>query len=73
MICDVFGVKSVTVGGKTVKAGAPILYYKANTSSKTIDGTLSNERIYNVYDNDSFVFSVKELEDGAKYPGHPLQ
>ena len=70
VICDVFGVKSVTVGTKVVKAGAPILYYKANTSSKKMDGNI-NERIYNVYDNDSFVFSVKELEDRAKYPGHP--
>jgi type II secretory pathway pseudopilin PulG len=56
VICDVFGVKLVTSGGKTVKAGAPILYYKANTSSKTIDDPAAeDERIYNRMDNYYFV------------------
>ena len=62
VICDVFGVKSVTIGKKTVKAGAPILYYKANTSSKTIDSTESDpkKKIYNYMDNYYFVNDVKE-------------
>jgi prepilin-type N-terminal cleavage/methylation domain-containing protein len=62
VICDVFGVKSVTIGKKTVKAGAPILYYKANTSSKTIDSTESDpkKKIYNYMDNIYFVRDVKE-------------
>jgi len=62
VICDVFGKKSVTIGSKTVKAGAPILYYKANTSSKTID-YLSKppaDLIYNRMDNFYFVRDVKE-------------
>ncbi|MDD5063147.1 MAG: type II secretion system protein [Phycisphaerae bacterium] len=59
VICDVFGKKPVKVGGKTVMAGAPILYYKANTSSKTIDYTspiLRTELIYNYLDNRSFIY-----------------
>ena len=72
VICDVFGVKSVTIGGKAVKAGAPILYYKANTSSKTIDASAAEDkRIYNRKDNYYFVNDVKEPADVAKYPGHP--
>jgi prepilin-type N-terminal cleavage/methylation domain-containing protein len=73
VICDVFGVKPVTIGGKIVKAGAPILYYRANTSSKTIDYSKPpTELIYNRQDNSYFVYSVKEVEDKARYPGHPL-
>jgi type II secretory pathway pseudopilin PulG len=63
VICDVFGVKAVTIGKKTVKAGAPILYYKANTSSKTIDPLSEpypERRIYNYMDNIYFVRDVKE-------------
>jgi prepilin-type N-terminal cleavage/methylation domain-containing protein len=74
VICDVFGVKSVTIGSKTVKAGAPILYYRANTSSKTIDassGLWDDELIYNRLDNSNFINFVKEPADVAKYPSHP--
>lgn len=61
VICDVFGAKSVTVGGKVVKAGNPILYYRANTSSKTIDATAApneEDRIYNRMDNYNFLDSL---------------
>lgn len=52
VICDAFGRKAVKVGTKTVKAGTPVLYYRANTSSKTIiPPALLAERIYNVLDN----------------------
>jgi len=52
VICDVFGVKKIPIGGKMVKAGTPILYYKANTSSKTMDPSVAwNDRIYSAYDN----------------------
>lgn len=68
VLCDVFGAKSVTIGSKTVKAGAPILYYRANTSSKTIDGTTPEEqRIYNRGD-DNWLVSVKALSDGVLHP-----
>ena len=57
VICDAFGVKSVNViGGKAFKAGTPILYYKANVSSKQMiynpSGITSfKDNIYNVQDN----------------------
>jgi len=54
VICDAFGAKKVRPpAGKTAKAGAPILYYRANSSSKTIDYSTSafNGLIYNVNDN----------------------
>jgi hypothetical protein len=37
VICDAFATKKITLNnGKSVRAGAPILYFKANTSSKQI-------------------------------------
>jgi hypothetical protein len=71
VICDVFGRKQVTVGSKTVKAGTPILYYKANTASKTIGNLVIHpeEQMYNCNDNSVFVFDVKEIADRAMYPG----
>jgi len=52
VLCDVFGIKRITQGEKTVKAGTPILYYRANTSSKNFDAVDEWEkRIYNAYDN----------------------
>jgi prepilin-type N-terminal cleavage/methylation domain-containing protein len=74
VICDVFGAKSVTIGSKIVKAGVPILYYKANTFSKTIDITVVSgydKLIYNRDDNMRLVYSVKEMADEAKYPSLP--
>ncbi len=52
VICDVFGIKKITLAnGETVKAGTPILYYRANTSRKSIEVSNMFERIYNGYDN----------------------
>jgi prepilin-type N-terminal cleavage/methylation domain-containing protein len=59
VLCDVFGATLVAVpSGKRVKAGAPILYYKANPSGTTI---------YSVYDaNDNYsIVDVKDLSDGG--------
>ncbi len=58
VICDSFGVRKVALAGvgkkEIVKAGTPILYYRANTSSKyeldTAIGGKGNE-IYNNGDN----------------------
>lgn len=62
VLCDVFGAKKITLpNGKAVRAGAPILYYRANTSEKTISG------IYNVYDNDALVL-VKQQTDFREHP-----
>lgn len=70
VICDVFGVKNVPLpSGKLLKAGTPILYYKANTSSKTI--RLADpiaDRIYNAYDNNPLV----ELGSLVKGTTHPI-
>ncbi|NQT01756.1 MAG: type II secretion system protein [Planctomycetes bacterium] len=62
VLCDVFGKKSIRLAnGKTVKAGTPILYYRANTSGKTI------HEIYNVLDNDALV-DIKQRADGKNHP-----
>jgi prepilin-type N-terminal cleavage/methylation domain-containing protein len=56
VLCDVFGIKPVsytTASGATtiVKAGTPILYYKANASSKLHNTGPVPDRIYNALDN----------------------
>ena len=62
VLCDVFGAKKVTLAnGETVRVGAPILYYKANTSAKTI------REIYNVQDNDAIV-QIKQQADNKEHP-----
>jgi hypothetical protein len=49
-MCDVFTWKKVVLpDGSTTKAGAPILYYRADTSRKLI------RDMYNVLDNDALV------------------
>ncbi|OHB57943.1 MAG: hypothetical protein A2173_02120 [Planctomycetes bacterium RBG_13_44_8b] len=66
VICDAFVKQKVKLAnGKTVSAGAPILYYRANTSQKLIRG------IYNPRDNDAIV-QIKELADGRGENRHPL-
>ena len=62
VICDVFGVKKIRIGQKTVKAGTPILYYRANTSGKTI------REIYNVRDNVPLITILKSIADGKDHP-----
>jgi prepilin-type N-terminal cleavage/methylation domain-containing protein len=72
VICDVFGAKKIsmikgidTVTGRPItvqeKAGAPILYYKANTSGKILN------EIYNVTDDNALVL-VKQQADGREHP-----
>lgn len=64
VICDVFGTKEVVLpNGKKVKAGTPLLYYRANVSSKIISereelGWKLN--IYNYGDNRRLVFAVSQ-------------
>ncbi len=67
VLCDVFGAKKITLAtatGKTVKAGAPILYYRANTSRRTIETVLPPNRIYNAHDNIAII-DVKKRADLA--------
>lgn len=62
VLCDVFGAKKVRLAdGTLAKAGLPILYYKADTSQRTIKG------IYDALDNDGIVVA-KEQEDLLKNP-----
>jgi prepilin-type N-terminal cleavage/methylation domain-containing protein len=75
VLCDVFGATKVTLvkpDGRavTVKAGAPILYYRADTSSKRItDGASFDIRIYNVRDN----YDLIVLKDEVDEQDHPLR
>ncbi len=62
VLCDVFEATKVTFpNSKTAKAGAPILYYRANTSGKTI------HEIYSALDNDALV-NIKQNSDGKIHP-----
>ncbi len=66
VLCDSFSVKQVPIGEKIVKAGAPILYFRANTSSKTMSGTFK-DRIYNWEDN-APLFYVGRIKDDEDHP-----
>lgn len=73
VICDSFGVKKVTLSsGETVQAGTPILYYKANTASKTIVAPANvNQRIYNASDNEPLTAQSQLgsiLDNTVKHP-----
>ena len=62
MICDVFGAKKISMAnGKIVRAGAPILYYRANTSGKM------TRTIYRPFDNIWLVIA-KERADSRRHP-----
>jgi len=67
VICDVFGINRIAlVAGRTVRAGAPILYYRANTSKKNIDDGEWRERIYNVEDNFGLI-GLGRIKDGKTH------
>jgi len=69
VICDVFGTKKITMIDPLTglprtaaeKAGAPILYYRANTSGKIINAR------YRASDNDALVIT-KQQYDGREHP-----
>jgi type II secretory pathway pseudopilin PulG len=62
VLCDAFGAKKVMLAnGKTARAGTPILYYRANTSGRTIG------EIYNAQDNIAIV-NIKQSADGKIHP-----
>ncbi|GAH49104.1 unnamed protein product, partial [marine sediment metagenome] len=76
VICDSFGVKKVTIApGKTVMAGSPILYYRADPTKKKFDGAggipPGSLDIYNFTDNFNLI-QVADLEDGTPPGDHPL-
>jgi type II secretory pathway pseudopilin PulG len=69
VLCDVFEVpqrKLQLADGKSITPGTPILYYRANTTSKTIAaGVDPDNRIYNWRDNVALI-SLGRLADWAK-------
>jgi len=74
VICDVFGVRRLTLAdGSTVTAGSPILYYRANTASMTMESTVNVElRRYNAYDNSLLVALGSLTRNGQPGDPHPL-
>jgi type II secretory pathway pseudopilin PulG len=76
VLCDVFKVRKLTDNtGKLVTAGAPILYYKADTSHKTIDPNFElnlNNRIYDYRHNQPLIELGKLTVNGTSGLKHPL-
>ena len=67
VICDVFGAKKITLAkGETVKAGAPILYYRANTAMMTMESGTWSENRYNVEDNFGLI-GLGRIKDGKTH------
>ncbi len=72
VICDSFGRKKITVnpiGGRMpfVKAGVPILYYKADVTKKRFTGVPFRDMIYNRMDNFP-VIQIKMAKDNPQNP-----
>ncbi len=72
VICDSFGVKKINIApGQTAKAGTPILYYRANTASKSIIPPPIplpfDQRIYNVRDNMPLTTQLMSIVDGTAH------
>ncbi len=68
VICDSFGVKKITIApGQTAKAGTPILYYRADTASKTIEPPAAPfQRIYNIFDNVPLASQLMSIADSTQ-------
>ena len=71
-IADVFGREKLTLSsGQTVKAGAPVLYYRANQSSRLYcDGSETDYQslIYNVTDNLNLIAATEQLHNIITHP-----
>ena len=75
VLCDVFGVRTIRMtNGKIVKAGTPILYYKADISSKIMEDPDSSpdDPIYDKYDNIALISLGKLTPDGQQGGQHKL-
>jgi type II secretory pathway pseudopilin PulG len=69
VLCDAFGEKKVRLAnGKIVKAGRPILYFRANTSQQLIRGR------YNLPDNEVLIQDMLAAEGNPTgvFTAHPL-
>jgi prepilin-type N-terminal cleavage/methylation domain-containing protein len=80
VLTDVFGRKTVVINKgidpttgrlttESVKAGTPILYYKANTSSKILVNNVSmfGNNIYNIRDN-GVLIALGTITEGRQHP-----
>lgn len=66
---DVYKNKKVTLpDGSTAKCGMPVLYYKANTSSKTLDYQKPEKSVFDVTDNFYIFFLEKNDDKSKKHP-----
>ncbi len=67
VLCDVFGVKRITLdSGNIVKAGTPILYYRANTAMTEMENATWSEQRYNFEDNMALV-DLGTIKDGTAH------
>jgi type II secretory pathway pseudopilin PulG len=68
VLCDAFTNKKIMLAatGKTARVGAPILYYRANTSQQFMRGR------YNVQDNDALILMDWEADRNSSSMPHPL-
>ncbi len=73
VICDSFGRTDVTEGTKSVKAGRPILYYRADPSQKQF-APFPGKTIYDFTDNLQLIITA-QVNDTADNPNinHPLR
>lgn len=70
VLCDVFTVRRITINtqGDIVKAGTPILYYRANTANKSLDPNTTpdpKDMIYNYDDNLALIDLGSLTADGS--------
>jgi len=72
VLCDVFAnTRIVMTNGDTVRAGRPILYYRANASSRVLRTTSVDDQIYNHKDNIDLI-AVQDISDDGNPGDHPL-
>jgi type II secretory pathway pseudopilin PulG len=78
-ITDVFADRSVTLAGRVVKAGTPVLYFKANPSNKDLEkisGTADlTNRTYNFDDNVDVLSlgrMMRQTDVHPMYSGNPI-
>ncbi|MCP4452967.1 MAG: hypothetical protein GY809_16010 [Planctomycetes bacterium] len=71
VLCDVYKKTTVKQGnGDVVKAGAPILYYRADASNKLFrqaSGADFTQSIYNVYDN-ALLIDMRAVQEKTRKP-----
>lgn len=72
VLCDAFKYNRIDLilpdgRKKAVKAGSPILYYRANPSSKTIRDVSTRNRMYDWRDNDALI-TAKTFSEGTEQP-----